>query len=161
MHWIVLIDTSIYLNIVAIPGYDQQRSAVLADFRRKIDAHCHLLLPMATIWETGNHIARLANGGVRRQHAGRFVENVRGALLGEAPYTATHFPERDEFLKWLADFPDHAQRNKSEDKIREGTSLADLSLIKEWERTCALHSRARVMIWSLDRDLEGYDRMPG
>jgi hypothetical protein len=53
-----------------------------------------------------------------------------------------------------------AMRNKSAEKMREGVSLADLSIIKEWERNCALHPMSRVRVWSLDSDLAGYDRAP-
>ncbi|WP_449220585.1 hypothetical protein [Tistrella mobilis] len=160
MRTVILIDTSVYLNILKVPGFDQQQQTVHADFRQYLSGNARFLLPMATIWETGNHIAHLGDGRLRRQHALRFIEDVRGALSGDAPYTATHFPERDEFLNWLTDFPDHAQRNKSDDRTSEGTSLADLSLIKEWQRLCTLDPRARVVIWSLDRDLLGYDRKP-
>jgi len=50
----------------------------------------------------------------------------------------------------VIEFPEYASRNKSAEKTTEGTSLADLSIIKEWERTCALFAMSRVLIWSLD-----------
>lgn len=158
MSDIVLLDTSVYLNVLDVPGWNQARDTVLAEFGQRVEAGDYFLLPMASIWETGNHIADLPDGGRRRQYASRLVDDVERALNGSAPYRPTHFPERDEFLGWLRHFPEYAQRNKSQDKTREGVSLADLSLIKEWERTCSLHSMSRVSIWSLDQDLEGYDR---
>jgi len=61
-------------------------------------------------------------------------------------------------LDWLGAFPDMAMRSKSAKKFREGVSLADLSIIKEWERNCRLHPMSRVRVWSLDSDLSCYDR---
>ena len=82
------------------------------------------------------------------------------AFQGQTPYRATHFPERNEFETWLSDFPQAAMRNKSATRTTEGTSLADLSIIKEWERNCRLNPMSRVRIWSLDMDLSGHDRRP-
>lgn len=158
MSSIVLIDTSVYLNVLDVPGFNQDRDAVFQEFELRIKDCDHFLLPLATIWETGNHIAHLTSGHLRRQFALKLVEDVAKALLGDAPYRPTHFPERDEFLRWLRDFPDYAQRNKSTTKTTEGTSLADLSMIKEWERTCSQNAMSRVQIWSLDADLASFDR---
>jgi hypothetical protein len=154
---IVLLDTSVYLNILDVPSFNQDREGILAEFRRKIEREDHFLLPMATIWETGNHIADLGNGGLRFRFGQRLVQDVRRAIRGETPYRPTHFPEREEFLEWLNEFPDYVQRSKSPRKTREGVSLTDLSIIKEWERTRSLHAMSRVLIWSLDSDLAGYD----
>lgn len=160
MSAIVLLDTSIYLNVLDIPDFNQDRDEVFAALGVAIDGGDYFLLPLATVWETGNHIADLADGQTRRQHAARLLDDVTKAFAGNAPYRATHFPDREEFLKWLADFPDTVMRSKSPKKQREGVSLADLSIIKEWERNCALHPMSRVRIWSLDGDLSGYDRQP-
>ena len=157
MSAIVLVDTSVFLNVLDVPGFNQDRDTVLEEFERRIRLGQHFLLPMATVWETGNHIARLSSGGLRRDYASRLVAQVKLAVTGEAPYRATYLPERDEFLTWIEEFPDYAMRNKSATKTNCGVSLADLSIIKEWERTCSIHSMSRVLIWSLDDDLAGYD----
>ena len=160
MSDIVLLDTSVYLNVLDVPGFNQDRESVLARFEQSIRSDDYFLLPLVTVWETGNHIARLNNGAQRREFAQKLVEDVTKAFNGEAPYRATHFPDRNEFLSWLADYPEAAMRNKSPDKPNEGTSLGDFSIIKEWERNCALHAMSRVRIWSLDADLFCYDRQP-
>lgn len=160
MSAIVLLDTSIYLNVLDIPGFNQDRDSVFDDFQSNIEQGDHFLLPLATVWETGNHIARLGSGQLRRRHAEQLWANVLDAFHGNTPYRATHFPDREEFLNWLAAFPDYAMRNKSARKSGEGVSLADLSIIQEWERNCLLHPGRRVRIWSLDSDLASYDRQP-
>ena len=46
------------------------------------------------------------------------------------------------------------------DYAMRGPDMSDLSIIKAWEVACAHHPRRRVRIWSLDQDLQGYDREP-
>lgn len=160
MSGIVLLDTSVYLNVLDVPGYNQGRADVLDEFRDCITEGDYFLLPLATVWETGNHIADLGDGQTRRRYAQSLLDDVTKAFNGNVPYSATHFPAREEFLAWLGDFPDMAMRNKSVKKQREGISLADLSIIKEWQQNCARHAMSRVRIWSLDSDLAGYDQRP-
>lgn len=158
MSDIVLLDSSVYLNVLDVPGFNQERTSVFERFAQSIENKDHFLLPLAAVWETGNHIAHLSDGATRRRYALDLVDDVTRAFNGDVPYRATHFPEREEFLNWLSAFPEMAMRNKSKEKLREGVSLADLSIIKEWERNCDLHPMSRVRVWSLDTDLSGYDR---
>lgn len=160
MSDIVLLDTTVYLNVLDVPTFNQDRASVLEVFEGCIQHKDHFLLPLAAVWETGNHIAKLGDGQTRRRYAEKLVTDVKNAFKGDVPYRATHFPDREEFLNWLGEFPDKAMRNKSAQKPGEGVSLADLSIIKEWERNCTLHPMSRVRIWSLDSDLAGYDRGP-
>jgi hypothetical protein len=73
------------------------------------------------------------------------------AIAGQAPWTPTPFPDQTQLDNWLTAFPDEATR---------GVGIADLSMIKEFERQCELHRAGRVFVWSLDQHLTGYDR-PG
>lgn len=157
MTEIVLLDTSVYLNVLNVPGFNQNRQDILDEFTQRVKNNDHFLLPMASIWETGDHIADLPDGRLRRQFAQILVKQISQAFKGKAPYRPTYFPDRNTFLTWLDSFPDYAQRNKSSRQTREGVSLSDLSIIKEWEQTRARHPMSRVLIWSLDRDLAAYD----
>ena len=51
----------------------------------------------------------------------------------------------------MVDYPDHAM---------QGAGMGDLSIVKEWERQCDLNRARRVLIWSFDEHLAGYDREP-
>lgn len=157
MSALVLLDTSVYLNILDVPSFNQDRDGILDEFELRLLDNNLFFLPMATIWETGNHIADLATGEIRYQYGKRLFEDVSKAINGDVPYRPTHFPSRDEFLVWLTDFPEYVQRNKTEKKVREGVSLSDLSIIKEWETTRDRHNMSQVLIWSLDSDLMSYD----
>ena len=63
MSTIVLVDTSILLNVVDVPGRNQQRVAVLKTLEQRILQRDHLFIPLAAIIETGHHIAHVADGG--------------------------------------------------------------------------------------------------
>ena len=160
MSEIVLLDTSVYLNVLDVPGFNQDRSDVLAQFVTSSQSGDYFLLPLAAVWETGNHIADLGNGQTRRRYAQVLEADVTKAFKGEAPYRATRFPDREEFLCWLGEFPDIVLRSKSTKKRREGVSLADLSIIKEREHNCNLNAMSRMRVWSLDGEIAGYDRQP-
>jgi len=149
---ICLIDTSVFCNIVDVPGRNQQRVEVLTKLKELAQVRVSLLLPLVAIFETGNHIGQLADGGLRRQVSQRFVTQVEAALDGSAPWRPTPFVEATELRGWLAEFPDHASR---------GSGLGDLSVIKEWDRQRQLNPLRRVFIWAYDEHLSSYDTGTG
>ena len=146
---IVLMDTSVFCNVLDVPGFNQNRDSILTELEERIQSRNTLLLPMAAVLETGNHIAQLAGGDVRRTLAQRFCNKVSEAIDGNSPWIPTPFWEVEQLRIWLSEFTDHAMR---------GVGMGDLSIIKEWERQCELFPRRRVTIWSLDGDLQGYDQ---
>jgi hypothetical protein len=145
---ICIVDTSIIHELLNVPGWASRHHelvAVYAERQRRAEA---FLLPMAVLFETGNHIAQLADGSVRRTTAERFRQFARTALAGQSPFTATPLPSQLDIATWLEDFPDRAM---------QGIGLADRSLIALWEHHRQLHHARRVYIWSLDQHLAGYD----
>ena len=151
MGEIVIVDTSILLNILDVPGFNQDREVVLGQFEQCIDRDATLLVPLGVVLEAGNHIAQLG-GNKRRHHAKKFRDQMGKALAGEAPWNLVPLPDHTQLNGWLNDFPDSVTR-----KI----GLVDLSIIKEWEAARQRHSLSRVRIWSLDDHLKGYDHKPG
>lgn len=81
MSSVCLIDTSIFLNLLDVPYCNEARAAVAEDFATFVEAGCSFLLPMATILETGNHIAQNGDGNLRRKTAQRFVFAVNGSAV--------------------------------------------------------------------------------
>lgn len=149
MPGICIIDTSVFCNILHVPTKSQQHSETMVQFEQHIKNGYTLLLPMATIYETGNHIAQNGDGRTRRAIAQLFVEHVNGAFSGQAPWTPTPFDDSEEFSTWLSQFPDQAMR---------GSGIGDLSIIKVFERQCKLHPHRHVFIWSYDSHLIAYNR---
>jgi hypothetical protein len=148
---ICLLDTGILCEFLEIPGHSGALAGVDRELAEKVKARESLLLPMSAIVETGNHVAQVADGRIRRFLGQRFAELVRQAIQGQAPFTPTPFFETDSLLAWLDDFPDWAMR---------GAGFADLTIVKEFERQCSLHRIRRIYIWSLDGHLAGYRRDP-
>ncbi len=146
---ICLIDTSVFCNIIKVPSRSQDSDRIIDEVGNKIKSREMLFLPFASVFETGNHIAQNGNGSQRRECAERFIEEIKLAFKGETPYKPTSFPEMEEVLSWIDDFPDSAMRE---------TGLADLSIIKEWESACKQFKEHRIYIWSLDEHLKGYDK---
>ncbi|MFQ3614565.1 MAG: type II toxin-antitoxin system VapC family toxin [Cyanobacteriota bacterium] len=159
MSSVCLIDTSIFLNLLNVPYCNESNAEVTADFATFVEAGCIFLLPMATILETGNHIAQNGDGNLRRKTAQRFVTAVKGAFSGEAPWRPMVFPVTEEILAWIDTFPDYAGRNKAPDKP-EGIGFGDLTIIQEFEKARDRFPMSEVFIWSLDSDLRNYHHIP-
>jgi hypothetical protein len=148
---IVIVDTSVLLNIFDVPDRNQHWADVMEQLGELIESGDHLFIPMAAIVEVGNHIAHVKNGDLRRIAAERLVKEVKAALLGEAPWRPINFPTDADVLSWLDEFPDSATR---------GMGMGDLSIKKEWETCCRRYPMSHVRVWTLDRDLHGLDRNP-
>lgn len=145
---ICLIDTSVFCNIVDVPGFNQQKAIVFPKLKELTATRTVLLLPLVAVLETGNHIGHLSDGGIREQVARRFVGQVSAALRGDAPWTPTPFVEISEVVDWLEKFPEYAAR---------GCGWGDWSIIKEWDRQRLLNPRRQVFIWAFDQNLAAFD----
>jgi hypothetical protein len=152
MSSIVLVDTSVLLNVLNVPGRNQDYEAVLSELGELIEAGVLLFIPMAAIIETGNHIAHMGGDGrLRRQAAERFVGVIDDALKDKAPWKPMNFPDAVHLLGWLGEFPDSAMRK---------VGMGDLSIKKEWEQLCSKYPMSRVRVWSVDEDLKDLDQCP-
>ena len=156
MFTIYLVDTSVLLNILNVPGYNQDRDTVLTEFEERIKARSRFQLPIAAIIETGNHIADVSNGHHRRCCAKELRGMVQVALDRKGPWVVTPMSKtqddfREEIRKWLAEFPDYAMRE---------LGIADISMIHAWDEACRRNRGVRVAIWSLHKELAAYDRKP-
>jgi predicted nucleic acid-binding protein len=149
MSAIVIVDSSVLLNIIDVPDRNQRRDEVFNRLAELIERGDHLFIPMAAIVEVGNLIAHVKNGAQRRAAAERFVKEVRSALADEAPWKPVNFPSNQEVLSWLDAFPDSATKE---------VGMGDLSIRQEWESCCHRYSMSRVWVWTLDADLAGLDR---
>lgn len=151
MRAVAIVDTSIFCNVLNIPNMNSERERVMQQLEEFLKNETSLLLPMAAVYETGNHIAQISNGGNRRRFAEAFIQQVKKAMTGEAPWQVMQLPTTEEIGEWLSGFPDSAMR---------GAGMGDLSIIKEWEKFKGKVPDCRVFIWSLDKDLQGYDHHP-
>lgn len=150
---VAIVDTSIFCEFLNIPTMNNSREEVFNKFQELVESDTSFLLPMAAVYETGNHIAqlKLSDGRVRRSYAKKFVKQVRKAINGESPWQIIQVPVREEIGIWLHEFPDSAMRE---------VGMGDFSIIKELEKAVKRTPYLRVFIWSLDKHLMGYDHQP-
>lgn len=156
MSSICLIDTSILLNILDVPNRNNEREEILEKFSEYIQLDCSFIIPMAVVIETGNHIAQNGDGNTRRIVAQKFIDTLEKTFTGEAPFRIADWDTQEKIREWLHEFPSHAQKNKSPTRTGEGTSFGDLSIVKEFEKSCSKFSMSEIFIWSLDEDLKTY-----
>lgn len=148
---IVIVDTTVFLNLLDVPRFNQNREAVLGEFKTLLATDPDLLLPLVVIVEAGNHIGQLPDGRQRRRYAQKFADQVRLAIEGGAPWTPTPLPSSTDLASALAEFPNDAAR---------GLGVGDHLIQSEWRRQCAQHTGRRVRVWSLDAHLQGLDSHP-
>ena len=70
------IDTSIVMNLLRIPHMCQEYESVKKEFNEAIEQNETLILPLATIIESGNHISHIADGNIRRKKAVKFQQET-------------------------------------------------------------------------------------
>lgn len=143
--WIM--DTSVFTNVLNVPGRNQDRDEILELFKERIEGNDTFLLPYAAIIETGNHIAQL-DGNYKYDYANKFIEQLKLAIEGKAPWKPMKFPTHEDLQNWLADFPAFCGK---------GIGFGDYSIIKEWEEQKEQFKAYSVRVWTLDDDLKGYE----
>ena len=147
MKSVKLIDTSILCELLEIPGKSNPASVkkVVAEFCRLVKRGVRFILPLATVIETGNHIAQNGDGNIRRKNAQKLVEFVKKSLEKTSPFRQIHLWDGDDLRAWMVQFPTSAM---------QGIGLGDVSIKRDLERARErLPSAIPVEIWSKDNHL--------
>ncbi len=131
------VDTSILLNLLDVPNKNADIDIVKEELKRIVIQGETLILPVASIIETGNHIAQASGGGqVRRTLAEKFAEFLIDTAKGNAPWKMSILNwDKETLLNFASQFPESAMKE---------TGIGDLSGVS-------------VRIWSMDKHLQGYD----
>lgn len=141
MRGVCLLDTSVVLEMLRVPGKSGTLPDVDAELRAR-QARADLVLPLATVVETGNHIGQCS--GDRHRLASAFAGLVQRSLEGKAPFTVHPFPDDDAWEEILTRFPEWAAG---------GSGLGDLTIVHACEQLRARFPHRTVEIWSLDEHL--------
>ena len=125
------------MKLLEIPGKYSDAERVKADFK--------------SIVESGNHIAHIADGRIRRERSLILKEFLEKTANNEAPWKLYGVKlEKDDLLALAEKFPDYA--------LQYEMGLGDMSIIHFYEKykeeTPAV---GHIMIWSTDRHLSGYE----
>ncbi len=94
MAKVVVLDTSVLCVWLKLPGFDRcgpdedfwDFQRIDAKIQSEITANTTLVLPLATIIETGNYVSQLP--GDRFNHAQRFAQILRDSVNNEIPWAA-------------------------------------------------------------------------
>ncbi len=154
MH-VSIIDTSILCNIINIPHMNQDHQKIIEELLvLQRDPQQTLILPLATIIETGNHIAHIADGNVRREKAQVMTELINRTVNDQAPWTYYGKElEREDLLEISSAVVDYAVM---------GIGIGDLSILQVYKKyKDTVPAIGSIRIWSLDHHLKSYhEEMP-
>jgi hypothetical protein len=154
----VFIDTSVLLNLLDVPRKNSDRDEAVTEFKRLAkDVTVVLIIPVTAVIETGNHIAQLADGGLRRDRAARLCQWLRHALDGTSPWGLSRAEWDDAALGRLIE--GHAHLPTLPELASQGVGAGDAAILHERQRfleRVEVPSGQLVRIWTYDHGLGSY-----
>jgi len=154
MRRVELVDTSILVEILNVPGKNANRRRVVAQLGEKDrDASVSLMLPTAAVIETGNHIHHVPDGHARRGCAQNFARILALTIAGDAPWTLLN-------ARWDAPLLDAIRSGAGtgmdlvEHATKQCLSCGDLSVVAERDEYRRRVSKGiKVVIWTVDEKM--------
>lgn len=153
MQSVAFVDTSILCNLVPVPGRDQDREQVQKELKLRLSRREEFILPITAVVETGNFIAQLENGGLRRTTAQKLASILRLICEGRAPWILHDVPWNRNFLEQLLEGADTQTDYVTHAQNRLGTG--DLCVLTE-RHQYHLRTGIPATIWTLDAGLRAY-----
>lgn len=149
------VDTSILCDLLEVPGKSQQAGVVREELERLVKRGVQLVLPIATIIETGNHIEQSSQGHARRRAAERFVALLRATAGGRVPWVLHSVAWDGRMLDLICDgTPATAP---FEDLAGNGQlGAGDVSILAECELYRSRVADVTVGVWTHDARLAAY-----
>ena len=154
MPTVVFLDTSIVCEVLRVPGKSQHHDAVAEELRDRVGRGESLVLPTASIIETGNHIAQLSNGDSRRSRADAFVALLQATAAGRAPWSLHGAVWDGGFLMSMCEGP--ASCPSLPDLAAQKVGAGDISVLAEAEHYRGRVAGVIVEVWTLDAGLRAY-----
>lgn len=154
MPKVVFLDTSILCEVLRVPGKSQDHQAVTDELRSRVDRDESLVLPTASIIETGNHIAQLADGNSRRDRADALVKLLEATAHDQAPWRLHGAVWDGAFLVSMCEGP--ASCPPFPDMAAQKVGAGDVSVLAEAEHYRNRVAGVTVEVWTLDAGLRAY-----
>lgn len=145
-----VIDTTVLVEILDIPGMSKAHKASLAEFGDRVNSGDRFELPFAVIVETGNHVGQNGSPSQRRKVAERFCAFIDGAVSGAHPWRVMGAPDLSVLREWISLFPAHVERDDAKSK---GSGLGDLTIVETVGRLRKTLDKTDVDVWTLDQHL--------
>lgn len=154
MAGVVFIDSSVLLRVLNVPGNTSKEEHELdvAQFSAYVAAGDQLVLPLTTVIETGNAIARVS-GGDRHRCIVTFVTFLRGSVANQRPWIASGLASTSALLsRMLDDGTIHLV-----DLMDSGVGTGDAAIIAEVaDLRERVPSATPIVIWTHDMGLKAY-----
>lgn len=149
-------DTSVLCDLLDVPGKNQHRQEVHDELRELVAAGIQLVLPIAAVIETGNHIVQIGEGSARRACAERFVKLLRATAGGDLPWVLHAVAWNDVMLNTLCD---GTPRTGPFIELAAAGMLGtgDLSILVESEMYGRRTAGIKVDVWTYDQRLAAYN----
>lgn len=158
MGEVVFIDTSVLLCILDVPGKNQDRESIVEEFTVLATGDGNtLILPVATIVETGNHIAQLSNGEQRRTRMGALCKLLLDSATATAPWVVGNAHWNQSFVQKLVEGRTDHPIEPLVALATRGVGIGDASIIHEahlYRAATSTPSAQSVRIWTLDAGLQ-------
>lgn len=151
MPQVRFVDTSVLCDLLKVPGKCQRHEQVRAELQSLHEANVQLVLPIASIIETGNHI----DGHGRRKSAAAFVALLRLTANGTAPWVLHSVAWDNRMLDLLCDGP----RGIGDFVTLAGQGIlgaGDVAILAECELYASRTSGVTVSVWTHDDRLGAY-----
>lgn len=151
MPHVLFVDTSVLLNLLAVPGFDQDRANMAVQLSEFVEAASVLILPTAAIIETGNHITHVSDGGERRAAIERFAAVLEKTISRTAPWELNSVEWSDGYLRMILDGSGTGMTMA--EQVVNGLGVGDLTILAEAKQYRNRTQIPDVRVWSLDRQL--------
>lgn len=148
------IDTSVLVEVLKVPGKNRRSEEITAELRERVTSSESMILPTAAIIETGNHIAQVDDGGLRRKLAESLAKLLEATVSESAPWTLNG-------ARWdgalLAAICRGARGCPSlPEMAAQKIGVGDISILAEAEAYEQRVANVVVSIWTLDTGLSAY-----
>ncbi len=152
---VCFVDTSILCDLLKVPGKCQRHEEVRGELQSRIESGVQLVLPIASIIETGNHIAQAHDGRGRRVSATAFVQLLRLTAAGGAPWVLHSVAWDSRMLDLLCDGP--GQIGGFVEMAGSGLlGAGDVAILAECELYAMRTAGVQISIWTHDARLAAY-----
>jgi len=150
----VFVDTSIMLNLLDVPKRNDERAKVQAELRKWQSQNATFILPVTTILETGNAVAKI-DGGSRWGFIETFVQILEYAVAGTSPWAASGAVWNADFVQSLIDGHGHVPSLRT--LMKSGIGVGDSGILAEMgQYRGRVPSGTPVTLWTLDTSLSAY-----
>lgn len=154
MAVVTFVDTSVLLEILRVPNKSQRPEETHDELRGRVADGETLVLPTATIVETGNHIGQIANGGLRRRCAEAFSRFLLQMVVDDPPWTVSGAHWNAGFLRALCE--GDGARLSLVDMATQGVGAGDVSILTEKQDYERRTIGVQVSVWTTDDDFAPY-----